>query len=182
MGVMNQEWRPVVGFEGLYEVSSEGRVRGLPRQTKRSNGTSAWVEGRVLKPRAQRSGHLQLWLRKDGKTHAVSVHRLVAIAFLGPCPDGMECCHNNGIPCDNWPENLRWDTRASNIKQSYADGRAPTMPGLKGLDHPSSRLTADLVREIRKSPLSCKAAAEAFGISAMTISRCRRGITYQEVA
>ena len=178
---MKEEWRPVVGFEGLYEASSEGRVRGLSRAVQRSNGGTAWIRGRVLSPRPQKSGHLLAWLRKDGKTHAVNVHRLVALAFLGPCPSGMECCHNNGIPCDNRVSNLRWDTRSSNIKQSYFDGRTPTLPGFKGLEHPSSCLTADLVRKVRESPLSCKAAGEMFGISAMTVSRCRRGLTYQEV-
>ena len=175
-------WAPVTGYEGLYEVSDQGRVRSVDRVVFRSTGTAMKLKGRILKPRAQKSGHLLIWLCRDGVAHAINVHRLVAIAFIGPCPPGKECCHENGQPDDNRAENLRWDTRASNIKQSYSDGRQPTYPGFKGLSHPSSKLTAEIVRCIRESPLSCSEAGRAFGVSAMTVSRCRRALTYQEVA
>lgn len=176
-----ETWLPVPGWEDLYEVSDLGRVRGLDRVTYKRNGFPLRVRGQVLKPRPQKSGHLLVWLCQNGKAKAVNVHRLVALAFIGPCPSGKECCHNNGNPADNRAFNLRWDTRAENIRQSYVDGRPVAFPRLKGLQHPSSRLTAELVCQIRESKLSCAKAAYVFGVSPMTISRCRRMLTYQEI-
>ena len=139
------------------------------------------IKERIMKPRPQKSGHLLIWLCRNGQPYARNVHRLVADAFLSPCPEGMECCHNNGIASDNRLENLRWDTRSSNIKQSYEDGRVAKVPGLKGLAHPCSKLTETQVEQIRQSSLSCAAAAVRFGVSPMTVSRCRRKITYSEI-
>ena len=178
---MNETWKSAVGFEGFYEVSNLGRVRSVLRFITKSNGATMRIKERILKPRPQKSGHLLLWLRKDKKTYAVNVHRLVANAFLGPCPTGMECCHNNGIAWDNRAENLRWDTRSSNIKQAYVDGRVPSIPNLRGLQHSCSKLDKDAVQQIRDSVLSCAATARKFGVSPMTVSRCRRSLTYQDV-
>lgn len=95
---MIEEWRPVVGFEGLYEVSNLGRLRGARRK-----GT----DGRISRP----CGYVRIRLYRDGVGYAVKVHRLVLEAFVGPCPSEMEGCHNNGKPDDNRVTNLRWDTR-----------------------------------------------------------------------
>lgn len=181
MKVEKEAWADVCGFEGLYQVSTLGRIKSVSRYTDTSNGRRLYVKEKILLLRPQRSGHLLVWLRKNGRTHAKCVHRLVAEAHIGPCPPGKECCHNNGIPGDNRVENLRWDTRASNIKQSYSDGRKVVVPRLKGLAHGSSVLTETQVKKIRQSTLSCTDAAVEFGVSPMTISRCRRKITYSEV-
>lgn len=176
-----ERWSSIRGFEGFYEISTLGRVKSLARVVQKSNGAMMRIKERIMKPRSQKSGHLLIWLCRNGQSQARNVHRLVADAFLSPCPEGMECCHNNGIASDNRLENLRWDTRSKNIKQSYEDGRTVKVPGLKGLAHPCSKLTEAQVEQIRQSLLSCAAAATCFGVSPMTVSRCRRKITYAEV-
>lgn len=115
---IEEEWRPVVGYEGLYEVSSLGRMRSLDRYVTPNHGRwTYFVPGVVLKPLTQKSGHLAIWL-SNGTARREMIHRLVLAAFVGPCPVNMEGCHNNGNPGDNRVSNLRWDTRSSNRRDS----------------------------------------------------------------
>lgn len=117
-----ERWIPVVGYEGLYEVSDRGDVRSLKRPRKTyltQHGKElvlTWFEGRVLSPSADKDGYLKVSLSKNGKSKVFRVHRLVLESFVGACPDGMECCHWNDVPDDNRLENLRWGTSASNGK------------------------------------------------------------------
>lgn len=107
----HEEWRPVVGFEGIYEVSNLGGVRGLPRIDAQGH----YRRLRVFKPsRMDTWGHLGVKLRRNGVARSFYVHRLVLEAFVGPCPAGMEACHWNDIPSDNRLSNLRWGTASDN--------------------------------------------------------------------
>lgn len=115
----HEEWRAIPGFEGHYEVSNCGRVRSLDRFSV----TGRRLKGRVMKTRSGLGGHLSLNLCKDGKATSAYVHRLVLTAFVGECPEGMECCHNNGDPTDNRLENLRWDTQQSNVDDRGRHGK-----------------------------------------------------------
>lgn len=101
-----EEWRPIPGHDG-YEASSLGRVRS-PR--------------RVLKPWGSNNkiGHLKVGL--DGGKR-MWVHRAVLLAFVGPCPPGLEVRHLNGEPTDNRVENLRYGTHAENMQDMAAHGR-----------------------------------------------------------
>lgn len=110
-----EEWCPVIGEEGRYEVSSHGRVRSLTRFVPGRQGV---VQGRVLKPRPTPTGYLRVGIARRDRY----IHHLVLEAFVGPCPDGMECCHNNGDRGDNRPSNLRWDTRLGNCQDIIAQG------------------------------------------------------------
>jgi hypothetical protein len=76
-------------------------------------GAKPPAEPRRLKPRNDR-GYFLVTLHKDGKQYIRKVHRLILETFIGSCPEGMECCHNNGMPADNRLENLRWDTPKNN--------------------------------------------------------------------
>lgn len=113
-----EQWLPVVGYVGWYEVSDHGNVRSLPRLIEGAWGPQR-LSGRAMKPtRGNSSGHLRVALSRNGITEHVWVHRLVLGAFVGPCPAGMETCHANGIPFDNRLANLRWDSRSANSKDS----------------------------------------------------------------
>jgi len=115
---MSEHWRPVVGHEGRYKVSDLGRVRSVDRIDSRGN--RAW--GRVLAPDVTASGHLRVALCVDGKARRHFVHRLVLAAFVGPRPDGMEACHNDGDPKNNVVGNLRWDTKSANARDRRRHG------------------------------------------------------------
>lgn len=115
------EWRAVIGYEGIYEVSSGGGVRSLTRQS-RNQWSEFTLQGRVLSPAINSQGRPTVCLRANGAAKTWLVHRLVAMAFLGPCPPGYVVCHNNGNPLDNRLENLRWDSRSANAYDSIEHG------------------------------------------------------------
>lgn len=85
-------WMPVVGYEGLYEVSDRGDVRSLKRPRKTyltRHGKElvlTWFEGRALSPSADKDGYLKVSLSKNGKSKVFRVHRLVLESFVGACP------------------------------------------------------------------------------------------------
>lgn len=112
-----EAWKPVVGYERLYEVSSLGRVRSLDRITPHNSARSGTqlTRGRVRKlavngtpPRVT----LTLW--RDGGQKTRLVHHLVLEAFVGPRPEGTEGCHFDGDATNNQIDNLRWDTHLAN--------------------------------------------------------------------
>ena len=117
----HEEWRPVPGYEGIYEVSDRGRVRSLDRIVETTRFPMR-VKGKILNPGQLVYGHMHVNLCCSGKTIPAYVHRLVMAAFVGPCPDGMEVCHNNGDPTDNRLTNLRYDTHRSNIMDKANHG------------------------------------------------------------
>ena len=106
-----EEWRDVVGFEGVYQVSSAGRVRSLTRRVY-----NHMMRGRVLKQARKANGYMQLSLSANGvKLKHVYVHRLVACAFL-PNPNNLpDVNHINHNKQDNRVDNLEWVTRSENI-------------------------------------------------------------------
>lgn len=110
--VESEVWKPVVGYEGLYEVSNIGRVRSI---NFRNSG-----KAKVMSPSFNTWGYLIVDLRKNNKRHSYTVHRLVALAFI-PNPDNLpEINHKNEIKYDNTVENLEWCTRKYNI--NYGTG------------------------------------------------------------
>lgn len=119
-----ETWRPVVGFEGLYEVSDFGRVRSLERRGKRSPASRIYG-GKVLKPVRQPSGHLRvgLWDTSTDRYVIALIHRLVLQAFVGPGDRGLFGCHNDGDPSNNRLGNLRWDTPKGNVEDRLKHGR-----------------------------------------------------------
>lgn len=118
---MEEEWRPVVGFEGRYSVSDRGRVRSESRRVpvRRDKSVTRFAPGKVLKPVPDSHGHLRVYI--EGKTCAV--HRLVCEAFHGPAPEGKpNVLHTNDVPYDNRAENLRWGSQADNIQDIVRNG------------------------------------------------------------
>ena len=113
--------RPVVDWQGFYEVSSQGGVWSVERLVKNRHGQRR-VRARRLKETPGSDGHLRVSLHREGRATTKSVHRLVLEAFVGPCPPGMEGCHGPGGVRDNSVSNLRWDTRSANIQDAVRDG------------------------------------------------------------
>ena len=114
-----EQWKPVLGYEGLYEVSDQGRVRSLPG--KRWNGQAIhYFKGRILRPQSK-SRYLQVTLSKNGKVKSIKIHQLVTEAFLPPCPGVQgkqshcyQIDHINDDSRDNRACNLQWLTRYEN--------------------------------------------------------------------
>ena len=111
---MSEEWRDIPGHDG-YQVSSLGRVRSVDRESRYSDGRVGKWPGRILKQKTTATGYNQVLL-SNGKCRSFQVHRLVAIAFHGPAPEGKPyVLHNDGTRNNNTPENLRWGDQQDNM-------------------------------------------------------------------
>jgi len=135
------EYRDIPEYPG-YCVGSDGTVWTLknPRARYRVDGTR-----RLLRPASQPSGHLYVHIGSSDNRKVERVHRLILSVFVGPCPDGMECCHIDGDPANNAVSNLRWGTRAENIDDRNRHGAHG-----RGERNGRAKLTAELVGEIRR--------------------------------
>lgn len=120
-----EEWRPIAGYEGSYEVSNHGRVRSLDRQVRSKGSGYRTSPGVILRQWNHQFGYKQVALRQHGQCHKKHVHSLVLTAFRGPRPAGMVTCHNDGDPANNHIDNLRWDTESSNRRDSVRHGTHP---------------------------------------------------------
>ena len=121
MNPTQERWLPVPGYEGFYEVSDHGRVRSVDRVVVAGSGERKFA-GRVLRLGTNRHGYMLVALRKPGIQKSKRAHRLVLEAFVGPCPEGMAACHENGDKLDNRLSNLRWDTTSSNLYDAVRHG------------------------------------------------------------
>ncbi len=108
------EWRPIPDYPG-YEVTEYGIVRSIPRTVLTRNGKLLPVRGKVLNPNPDARGYLRVHVvSSDGRNRQIGIHALIAYAFIGPRPDGMQVCHNDGNNQNNHVSNLRYGTQAEN--------------------------------------------------------------------
>jgi hypothetical protein len=122
---MDEQWRPVVGFEHGYEVSNLGRVRSIARFVP-SRWRPRKVEAKILSPGVDKKrGYLHVMLCDVGRRRRALVHRLVLEAFKGPCPAGHQACHfPDRNPANCCLDNLRWDTARNNRLDASLHGTA----------------------------------------------------------
>lgn len=173
-------WKDVIGYEGIYQVSSLGRV-------KRVAGGHGATPGRVLKPIKHPNGYLQVCLYRDKKVSRKYVHRLVLEAHVGPAPEGCEGNHKSGDKTDNRIGNLGWVTRSENNKHAYRVlGREPTIAPPRGEAHGQSKLADEDVIEIRELWATGKylqrELAEMFGVTRQTIGKIVNRRLWRHVA
>lgn len=111
-----KRWRDIPGFKGYYQASTDGQVRSVDRLIPNSVGSGhRLMKGKILNPAVYKNpGYPTVALSMKGKVEYYSVHSLVLLAFVGPCPEGMECRHKNGVKTDNRLENIEWNTRSKN--------------------------------------------------------------------
>ena len=117
-----EQWKPVNGYEGIYEVSSHGRVRSVDRVVTRSDGQVRRFKGKVLSAPLNPDGHPVVCLCIQRKSKVHTVHSLVAETFIGTRPEGMEVCHGDGNHTNNHVDNLRYGTRSENMLDRVRHG------------------------------------------------------------
>jgi hypothetical protein len=138
-------WKPVKDYEGLYSVSSLGRVRSEQRTTEFMPGRHRIVPSRLLSP-ASMNGYPQVCLYRDGKRKTIRVHRLVAEAFVSNPDNHTIVNHKDGVKDNNVPANLEWCTVLENNIHAFENGLNAT-----GERHHNASLTDTQVQQIRTS-------------------------------
>lgn len=114
---MSEIWAPIPGYEGLYEASTEGRVRNR--------------HGRIMKQDLSNKNRPAVKLSSLGLARTRFVHHLVLEAFVGPCPEGLQCCHWDDDKSNNKLANLRWDTSSANAYDQVRNGKHHMTPAYR---------------------------------------------------
>lgn len=131
---MLEHWLPVVGYEGLYEVSDQGHIKSLVPSKKRP------IAGHILKPKKSGQGYQCVGLYKDGLPTTHTIHRVVMRAFVGVCPDGMNVNHKDGKKRNNALSNLEYVTHSENARHALSTGLLVPVVG-HGEKNPNASLT-----------------------------------------
>jgi len=176
-----ERWVPVVGYEGLYDVSDLGRVRSLARTVLRRDGRVLPLMGRTLRQVPGGRGYLHVTLHRDGEAQTHPVHRLVGEAFLGPLPVGQQTRHGPGGALDNRLVNLSYGTPTENCDDKVRDGTLA-----RGSRIGLAKLTEAIVCECREryfaGGTSFMALASEFGVSSVAMRQAIRRKTWRHVA
>lgn len=164
------EWRDVVGFEGKYQVSSDGRVR------------NARTMQELTLNRLTKCGYRKAALWKDGKSHEKRIHRLVAEAFIPKVEGKRTVNHVDGDKLNNAVSNLEWSDRKEQLQHAYDLGLKKPM---KGSANSQSKLTPQQVEEIRRSyvphskEFGSVALGRKYGVSHRVILLVAKGRSYR---
>jgi hypothetical protein len=157
-----EQWKPIIGFESIYEVSDHGNVRSIKLGKLK----------KISLDKTTNRQFLNLW--KNNKQNVVRIHKLVLEAFVGQCPNGLECCHNDGNSLNNHLSNLRWDTHTSNIHDRIKHGTSN-----RGERCGTAKLTLEQVRQIRTDTRLQRIIASEYNIAESMISRIKNGERWQ---
>lgn len=165
---MTEIWKDIPGYEGAYQVSDLGRVRSLDRTLVFPTG-SRRAYGQLLAVQKHPGGYRQVNMPGGCKL----VHRLVALAFRGPCPDGMEVAHGDNDRTNNCLSNLAYATHIENLLHMLVhDTRC------YGERNPQAVLTEPQVQDIRRrrrAGHTYKEIAQHFPVTDRTIGKIVRG-------
>lgn len=165
---MNEElWADVVGYEGLYKISNNGRVLSLS-----FNKTQV---AKIMAPQTDRYGYTRVGLCGRGKQKYCLVHRLVAEAFISNTSNLAVVNHIDGVKTNNEVSNLEWTTSVKNSNHAKTAGLYRT-----GNTHPMAKLSWDDVTKIRNNTtLSGPKLALKFGVSSSVIYSILSGKTWR---
>ena len=119
---MKEFLMPIIGYEGLYEISYLGCVRSIDRMVVTEAGVLRQLKGQVIAPRINNRGYIEVRLHKNGVSKTHFVHRLVVETFIGHIEKGLEVNHKNGNPKCNEAGNLEIVTHRQNIQHAYDTG------------------------------------------------------------
>lgn len=124
---MNEIWKPIKDYEGLYEVSNTGRIRSIERTVKRLNRyktyTNQLIPEKIKKGSPDKDGYLKVGLWKNNKCCTTSIHRIVATAFINNPKMLPQVNHLDENKCNNRVDNLQWCSPLENINHGTGKAR-----------------------------------------------------------
>jgi len=169
-------WKDIAGYVGLYMISNWGRVKSLNFNRTRKE--------QILKlHQINKYGYLQVALYKNNKPKRFLIHKLVLETFIGPCHFGKEGCHNDGNPSNNFVGNLRWDTRKRNMNDQIKHGTK--FNKARGSKQHLAKVNDNKVMEIRRlwqeGNLTQEEIANIYGIKKLSVWRIVNYQTWKHV-
>lgn len=176
-----EEWKDIKGYEGLYQISTHGKIRSLGRYIKSKNNSERFIKGRILKFFRDKQGYLKKDISKNGKKETCRVHRLVLTAFDRPPKPGEQCNHKDGNKQNNDILNLEWVTAYENERHSIE------VLGKSNEGEKSGRteLINDKVKKIKillkEEKLLQKEIAELCNVSEAIINQIKQGKTWKHI-
>lgn len=157
----NEVWKPVIGYDGLYEVSNLGRI------VNRKTGT-------IRKPTySGRGRYPAIILPRGGGPKTAYIHRIVATAFLGHSQDKPQVNHINGNVNDNRADNLEWCTNSENNLHAFR-----VLGRVVGTAKFTPSQAVEIYKLAKLPGSSCPAIAKKYGVCKHTVYRIARGATY----
>jgi len=169
-------WRDVVGYEGIYKVSSIGRVKSLERLVKCGHPGSnpRRKKEKVLNINYHTDGYPQTQLNVDGKFRTIKIHRLVAEAFLPNPKCFLIVNHKDGNKANNSADNLEWCTSSENVRHALNTG---LLVHKTGENHHNSKLNQNQAQQIR-GVLPQRKVAKIFGVSQNVVTKIQLERSY----
>lgn len=181
---MEEVWKDIKGYEGLYQVSSLGRIKSLDRYIERKDGTVYFWKGKIMSPAISNTGYLVTSIYKNKKKKQVQIHRLVAEAFIPNPNNRPEVNHINGKRNDARIDNLEWVNRSENQLHAFRVlGRGYVLPTKeqmqKKVDKKGKKIIQYEIKVIISEKARYKSIREAerqTGVVRTSISRCCKHI------
>lgn len=172
MEIVNEEWRPVVGFEGKFEVSNHGRVKALPWELRH------WCGKMIPQPEklvalVKHSGGYRIVSLRQG-TKKAYVHRLVMEAFVGPPGERQDVNHIDGNKANNRLDNLEYCDRLHNVRHAIATGLQDNAGEGNGMHRYTTEQVIAAHRRVEQGASQKQAAAET-GVSVGMVSQIVKG-------
>jgi len=168
-----ENWKAIPGYDGYYEASDLGRIRSIERVVAHGRHGTCKQKEKILKPALDGHRYFRVALSMGDAFRTYTVHRLIALTFLGERPEGNQINHKSGIKSDNSVSNLEYCTQSENALHSYRIGLQKPKPGST---NNNAKLTEQDVKEIRefvkqsgKRNYGRDALAEKYGVSSAHI-------------
>lgn len=167
---MQELWKPVLDYDGLYEVSNLGRVRSIRRYVNTARGKRFKSEHYLAPSLNKKTGYYSVCLAKDGGKRSVLLHYLVASAFIGNRPDGCQVNHKNEDKSDNRAENLEWVSAKENTNYGTANARRAGKLSVSKCKQVAQILNGKII-SVFPSTISAKHIADPGHISACALGK-----------
>lgn len=179
---MQEIWKPVLGYEGIYEISDLGRLRSVDRLVRSNYGGLKPIPGQIMACPVNERGYAVATLRRDGGKRSRVVHGLVAESFLPADPARPNINHIDGNKLNNSASNLERCTQQENVVHAYETGL--TVGRHSGETHSRAILTEAIVRQARilfSRGIPTSTAAQMLGVTRNSLRAVRRGETWKHV-
>ncbi len=177
---MQEKWKDILAWEGLYQISNFGRVKSLEKHVINKSGTYTKRKERILKPSISK-GYYHVILHRDKFKKGYTVHRLVAVNFLIEHDKNLHINHKDGNKLNNHIENLEWCTQKENSQHAVKNGLYKPLFGEKAPRALIDKNKALLIISLLKSGFSGMEISEKTGTSNKIISSINTHTTWRHL-